>query len=144
MPETQTVNPSLKVFPACSQLWVFFSLSKRPSALKWYRNSQLKPQQDRLLGLEWGTQLNIHILIYLHVVAPTSPPASAFWCFQSPRQRSEIWTLKATIFREAAWEVGGHTHVTGRCHQSVPHLPLHTMGQVVQPTRAHQALTHLL
>lgn len=55
MPETQTVNPSLKVFPACTQLWVFFSSSKRPPALKLYRNSQLKPHQDRFLGLEWGT-----------------------------------------------------------------------------------------
>lgn len=135
--ETQTVNPSLKVSPACSQLWVFFSLSRRSSALKLYRNSQLKPYQDRLLGLEWGTQLTIHILIYLPVVAPTSPPVSPFWGFQCPRQGREIWTLRVTIFTAAAWEVGGHTHVTGRCHQSVPHLPLHMMGEAVLPTRSH-------
>lgn len=109
LPETQTVNLCLKVFPACSQLWVF-SLSRRPSALKWYRNSQLKPHQDRLLGLEWGTQLTIQILIYRPVVAPTSPAASPFWGFQCSRQSSGIWTLKVTIFRAAAWEVGGHTH----------------------------------
>lgn len=144
MPETQTVNPSLKVFPACTQLWVFFSSSKRPSALKLYRNSQLKPHQDRFLGLEWGTKLTVHILIYLHVVAPTSPPASSFWGFQCPRQSSEIWTLNVTIFRAAAWELSGHTHATGRCHQSVPCLLLHMMGQAVQPTRAHPGFTHLL
>lgn len=52
LPAAQTVNSCLKVFPACSQLWVFFSLSKRPSALKWYGNSQLKSHRDRLLVLE--------------------------------------------------------------------------------------------
>jgi len=52
LPATQAADPSLEVFPACSQLWVFLSLSKIPSALKWYGNSQLKSRRDRLPVLE--------------------------------------------------------------------------------------------
>lgn len=89
LPATQTINPSLKVFAAYFQLWVFFSLSKRPPALKWYGNSQLEAHQDRLFALEWGTQLfktlfNATRWHSCHLLPPL------------PRHSGWIWALKVT------------------------------------------------